>query len=243
MPRRDPVQATLVVYEQCGNLSMSKHHLSISENGVGMYEPTDVVTTEAEVRQILGEGYASQVQKVIDHIDDHCRKWIERSPFIVVASFDRLGMMDVSPKGDAAGFVRYLDPQSLAIPDRPGNRRGDTFFNILQMPRIGVLFIVPKRKEVLRVSGSAQIVRDRDLLNSMASKGRVPALAVLLQVEEAMFHCGKSITRSGLWEPSAWGSVEGLPTYAQALIDHAKPPYTVDEMATRLAAHDKEFLY
>ena len=208
-----------------------------------MYEATHVIASEAEIRQILGEVFPSQVNKVIDHIDAHCRAWIERSPFIVVSSADQEGRIDVSPKGDPPGFVKVLDETTLAIPDRPGNRRGDGFLNILQNPRIGVMFVVPKRGEVLRIGGTAQIVRDPDLLLQMAVNRRVPTLAILLHVEEAMFHCGKSMIRSGMWRPETWGPIEGLPSYAQALIDHGHPPHSLEEMEERVALNETERLY
>ena len=150
--------------------------------------------------------------------------------------------IDVSPKGDPPGFVKVLDETTLAIPARPGNRCGDGFLNILQNPRIGVMFVVPKRGEVLRVGGTAQIVRDPDLLSQMAVRGRVPTLAILLQVEEAI-HCGKSMIRSGMWRPETWGPIEGLPSYVQALIDHSHPPHSLEEMEERVARNETERLY
>lgn len=184
------------------------------------YLPEQVVTSVDEVATILGEQFDSQVHKVIDHIDEHCRAWIERSPFVVVSSASATGAMDVSPKGDPAGFVRVLDPKTLAVPDRPGNHRGDTFRNVLENPHVGLMFIVPRRREVVRVSGTALIVKDEPLLRSMAVRDKVPCLALLVRVEEAMFHCGKSMIRSHMWEPELWGPIEGLPTYGRALVDH-----------------------
>lgn len=208
-----------------------------------MYEPKDVVTSATEIRELLGDCYPSQVNKVIDHIDDHCREWIARSPFIVLASTDARGRVDVSPKGDPAGFVKVLDRHTLAIPDRPGNRRADTFFNVLENPHIGVMFVVPKRREVVRVSGTAIITRDGDLLEMLAVNAKAPALALVVRVEEAMFHCGKSMIRSGLWQPEAWGPIEGLPSYAEALIDHGKLAYSLAEMQDRITNNEREHLY
>jgi PPOX class probable FMN-dependent enzyme len=208
-----------------------------------MYEPKNIISSAEEIRQILGEVFPSQVNKVIDHIDVHCRTWIERSPFIVVSSMDQHGRVDVSPKGDPPGFVNVLDEKTLAIPERPGNRRGDTFFNVLQNPRIGIMFVVPKRGEVLRVGGTAKIVRDPDFLSQMAVNARVPELALVVRVEEAMFHCGKSMIRSGMWKPERWGSIEDLPSYAQALLDHGNPPHTLEELEERVIRNEKERLY
>jgi hypothetical protein len=101
----------------------------------------------AELKSILGPDFPSQVAKVIDHIDDHCRAWIERTPFVVIASVGANGMMDISPKGDPAGFVQVLDPKTLAVPDRLGNHRGDTFLNVLENPNVALMFVIPKRRE------------------------------------------------------------------------------------------------
>ena len=151
--------------------------------------------------------------------------------------------MDVSPKGDPAGFVRVPDPETLAVPDRPGNRRGDTLRNVLENPRVGVMFIVPKRREVVRVSGTAQIIKDELLLTSMAVGDKVPALALLIRVEEAMFHCGKSMIRSHMWEPELWGPIEGLPTYGRALVDHGALQTSVADMEWMTDANEQYRLY
>lgn len=140
------------------------------------YEPQDIVVRPDEIRAVLGEVTTNQIVKVIDHIDKHIRTWIERSPFVVIASANASGVMDVSPKGDPAGFVMVLDEKTLAIPDRLGNRRGDTFLNILENPQVALMFVVPKRGEVVRVSGKAMIVRDIQLREAMAVNGKLPDL-------------------------------------------------------------------
>lgn len=208
-----------------------------------MYEARDVVRSAAELRAVLGEIAPSQVDKVIAHLDDHCRAWIARSPFVAIASADAGGRLDVSPRGDPPGFVRVLDAHTLAVPDRPGNHRGDTFANVLENPRVGLLFAVPRRREVLRVGGSAQIVRDPDLLATLAVGDRRPKLALVVRVDEAMFHGGKAMIRAGLWQPERWPSVFGLPSYAQALMDHAAPPHTREEMEDWIARDDGDRLY
>src|SRR4051812_46778101 len=146
------------------------------------YVPQQVITTAEEVAAVLGEQFESQVGKVIDHIDEHVGAWIRRSPFVVISSASASGAMDVSPKGDPAGFVRILDPKTLAIPDRPGNHRGDTFRNVIENPRVGLMFVVPMRREVVRVSGTALVVRDEELLRSMAVEDKVPTLALVIRV-------------------------------------------------------------
>lgn len=195
-----------------------------------MYEPSEVVTSEAEIREVIPGTIERQVRKVIDHIDEFVRIWIERSPFMTMATYSSSGAVDVSPKGDPPGFVKVLDSKTLAIPDRPGNHRFDSFLNILETGRIGLMFLVPNRLEVVRVSGSAQVVRDLDLRESMAVDGKVPDFAIVVNVEEAFYHCGKAVIRSALWQPEKAASVDGLPTYGRALKAHGALETPLEEI-------------
>jgi PPOX class probable FMN-dependent enzyme len=207
------------------------------------YEPKDIVTSAEDIRSILGEVSVNQTVKVIDYIDEHFTAWIARCPLVVIASANAGGVMDVSPKGDPAGFVRVLDSKTLAIPDRLGNRRADTFSNILENPQIALLFIVPKRNEVVRVSGTAQVVKDRELREEMAVQGKVPDLAMIVRVDEAMFHCGKAMLRSHMWQPEKWRSIDGLPSYAQAVKDQGRPPEKLEELEERFRRNEAERMY
>ncbi|WP_271618147.1 MSMEG_1061 family FMN-dependent PPOX-type flavoprotein [Bradyrhizobium sp. CCBAU 51745] len=207
-----------------------------------MYQPKIQITNAAEVRAILGAPLGNQARKVIDHIDGHCRSWIARTPFIVISSINGAGAMDVSPKGDLPGFVKVVDPRTLAIPDRPGNHRADTLLNVIENPSVGIIFMVPRRREVVRVNGTALIVRDPDLLDELAVNEKAPEFAIVVRVREAFFHCGKSVIRSGLWEPERWGPVDGLPTYAQAIKDHANSIDAVETIQARIDRND-ELLY
>jgi PPOX class probable FMN-dependent enzyme len=208
-----------------------------------MYQPKVPITSAAEVKAILGPDLPSQIAKVTDHIDAHCEAWIERCPFIVISSINAAGAMDASPKGDPPGFIKVLDKHTLAILDRIGNHRGDTFFNVLENPSVGIIFIVPKRREVVRVSGTALPARDPDLLARMAVNGKLPDLAMIVRVKEAFFHCGKSMIRSGMWEPGRWGSIDGLPTYAQALKDHGAMPDPLEDLQALVDYNEEKRLY
>lgn len=179
-----------------------------------------VVETEAELRHATGPPFQPSVDKVIDHIDQICAAYIARSSFMVIASGDGAGGLDVSPKGDPAGFVRVLDRKHLAIPDRPGNRHFGTFKNILRHPRLALLFLIRGHGETLRVHGEARIVRDPALRATMAVGGRAPALATVLYVERAMIHCPKCVIRSGLWSGDATDAA-GLPGIGEAMAVHA----------------------
>ena len=166
--------------------------------------PTDarfgeVVATESELRKLVGPANRWFTSKILTRLDRRCQNFIAASPFVVVGSTDPVGMVDLSPKGDRAGFVRCLDDATLAIPDRRGNRRVDTFHNVLQNPGVGLIFLIPGQRETLRVAGRALIVRDQAIRQAMMDNGRMPDLAMVVIVERAFFHCGKCITRSNLW--------------------------------------------
>lgn len=208
-----------------------------------MYEAKEIVGSREELQSILGPAFPTQTAKIIDHIDPHCRAWIERATFVAIGSGDCRGQMDVSPKGDPAGFVKVLDRKTIAVPDRIGNHRGDTFMNVLENPRIGMMFVVPRRKEVVRVNGSAQVVMDEELLDLTEVNGHRPDLVLLVRVEEAFFHCGKSMIRSRMWQPETWGSIDGLPSYAQALKDHGELSDPVEDLEKRMAYNETDRLY
>ncbi len=204
---------------------------------------TDEVTTQDQIRSVIPVQFQNQTDKILDHVDDYIRLWIERSPFVTIATHDAEGRVDVAPKGDPAGFVKVLDPKTLAVPDRPGNHRFDTFSNILATGRIGLMFMVPNRNEVVRVNGSARIFRDMALRQSMAIADRVPDFAIVVQVEEAFYHCGKAVLRSKLWQPEAAASVEGLPSYGAAIKRHANLPNPVEEVDTWMRSNEARRMY
>jgi uncharacterized protein len=203
----------------------------------------DVITSERQLRTVLGAPLPHALSKEISQLDEHCRAFIGRSPFVLVSSCDAAGQMDISPKGDPAGFVHVIDDRTLAIPDRPGNRRGDTFCNVLQRPRVGLLFLVPGKAETLRVCGQAIIVRDSDLRKQMAVNGKVPELALVIAVEQIFFHCAKCVLRSRLWRNDQWPELTGLPSHANCLVDHAKLQVSVEEVEALLDASNRTQLY
>jgi uncharacterized protein len=189
----------------------------------------EVLETEAEIEAAIGKPSPRVLAKVVTTLDDICRGFIARSPFVVVASSDGKGRADVSPKGDPAGFVHVLDDKTIAIPERPGNRRADTFRNVLQNPQVGLIFLVPGKAETLRVSGTARIARDAWLRERMTVSDRVPALALVVTVEEAFVHCTKCMVRSRMWKPETW-EANGLASIAEAMVAHGRLSLSVAEM-------------
>jgi hypothetical protein len=204
----------------------------------------DVVGSLEELRALMGEPSEIALRKDIGRLDEHCRAFIARAPFVLVATSDTAGRCDVSPKGDAPGFALVVDDRHLLIPDRPGNKRFDGMRNLLENPGIGLLFLVPGSEETLRVNGRARIVRDPEWLARLAAQGKTPQLAIAVEVQEAFLHCAKCVKRSGLWDPARWPDREGLASPAQMFRDHARLGHvTVEELDRRLQEGYRKNLY
>jgi PPOX class probable FMN-dependent enzyme len=203
----------------------------------GCPEFLEILTTDEQIDDVLGKPSALVLAKVIDTLDDICLAFIARSPFLAIASYDSAGRVDVSPKGDPPGFVHVLDRRTIAIPERPGNRRADTFRNVVQNPKVGLIFIIPGKGETLRVSGNARIVRDDWLRKQLAVGDRVPELALVVTVEEAFAHCTKCMVRSRMWRPDTWNA-DGLASIGEAMVVHGRLDISVAEM--RAMAEDDE---
>lgn len=189
----------------------------------------NVVTSLAQLRSIVGEPSERAVKKDIARLDDHCRAFLARSPFLLLGTSGRSGTADVSPKGDQPGFVLVLDDHTLAIPDRPGNRRLDSLTNILENPHVGLLFLIPGLDETLRVNGTATVVRDDDLLDRLAVDGKRPTVAVVVSIQECYLHCAKAFLRSDLWNPATHLDRSQFPSLARILRDQVRPPEMTDQ--------------
>jgi len=163
-----------------------------------------VIRTEAELREVIPEPNAVIQQKIFDYVDEFAGAFIRKAPLLLLATVGSDGGLDVSPKGDAAGFVQVEDEKTLVIPDRPGNKLTYGFRNILANPAIGLIFVVPGVMETLRINGRAEITRDPVLLEQLSARHKPAVLATRVRVEESFFHCGKAFVRSSLWKPSSW---------------------------------------
>ena len=184
----------------------------------------NVLTTEAELRAVVTGGPSERaVRKDRRGLDDQSRAFIALSPFLLLATSSVDGTCDVSPKGDAPGFVHVLDDARLVIPERNGNKRFDGLKNLLTNRHLGLLFLVPGCDYTLRVNGRAWITRDPGLLESMAVESVIPKLAVGVEVQEAFFHCVKSFRRSTLWHSATWPGADALPSYACTVFNQIKP--------------------
>lgn len=163
-----------------------------------------LVRSEAEVEALIGKPTEIAKVKIFDHVDEYAAAFIARSPLAMLATSDPQGRLEVSPKGDAPGFVTLDGPKTLLLPERPGNRLAFGFRNILRNPHVALLFVVPNTTETLRVSGSAELTRDPELLDFLAARGKPALLVTRITVEECFFHCGKAFLRSELWHPETW---------------------------------------
>jgi PPOX class probable FMN-dependent enzyme len=204
----------------------------------------DVLTSEDELRAIVGRPSELAVRKEIAYLDAHCRAFIARSPFVLIATAGASGRVDVSPKGDPPGFVQVLDDHRLVIPDRPGNRRLDGMRNLLENPHVGLLFLIPGLDETLRVNGRAWIIRDEEVLARCTVMGKRPTLALGVYAEECFIHCAKAFKRAQLWQPTRWPDRSGLASPAEMLLDHARPQdMTLSQVERRLQESYEKNLY
>ena len=200
------------------------------------------ISTEAELRELLGEPMERALKKERTQLHEMDRKWLAASPFILIATSDTEGNCDVSPKGDPAGFVRILDDTRIAIPERPGNRRADGYTNILRNPHIGLIFFVPGRGETLRINGRARLVKDAPYFDDMVVKGHRPILAIEVDIEQIFFHCAKAFLRSQLWKPETW-EPDQLPHHA-AIVKAVQPTQeTLEQLVEYYGPSYAEKLY
>jgi PPOX class probable FMN-dependent enzyme len=176
--------------------------------------PMTEVSSAAELRELVGEPSAHAAHKTRDRLQELDRRWLARSPFCLIATADTRGRCDVSPKGDPPGFTHVLDDTTLAIPDRPGNKRLDGMLNILGNPHIGLNYLLPGRGDTLRINGRARLLRDAPFFDELVVKGNRPRLALLVEIEEVFYHCSKAFLRSELWKPETW-EPDALPSRAR----------------------------
>lgn len=195
--------------------------------------PPNMVSTIAELEAIYGEPLAQSLVKEIDYISGHYRAFIEKSPFVVLASVAEEGL-DCSPRGDPAGFVRVVDAKTVMIPDRRGNNRIDTLRNLVRDPRVSLLFLVPGVGETLRINGRAAISVDPDLCASFDMNGKTPRSVIVVTAERVYFQCQKALARSRLWDPEARIERKELPSAGDILQGLSKNDFDGD-------AYDKNY--
>jgi uncharacterized protein len=187
------------------------------------------INSEAELRELLGQPGARSVSKERTRLVEMDRRWLAASPFCLLATAGADGSCDVSPKGDPPGFTLVLDDTTIAIPDRPGNKRVDGMRNVLANPHVGLLYVVPGRGETLRVNGRARLLRDAPFFDALTVQGHRPDLALLVEIEQVFFHCAKSFLRSALWRPETWRP-DALPSHATIVQSVQQTTETLDDL-------------
>jgi PPOX class probable FMN-dependent enzyme len=204
---------------------------------------THPITTIDELREIVAHPREAALRKQIDALDEHCRDFIARSPFLFMATSNAAGDCDVSPKGDAPGFVRVLDDHTIVIPDRRGNQRLDSMRNIIENPHVGLLFLIPGVEWTLRVNGRATIVGDDDIRASLAAQGVTPELAIAVEVQEAFLHCPKCMLRAKLWDDATRLPRDEQPSFAAILKAQTKYDEVPVEAIEKALEADEKKLY
>ena len=178
------------------------------------------ITTIEELRALMAPPREAAVRKQSSALDEHCRDFIARSPFVFIATSNAAGDCDVSPKGHAPGFVRVLDKKTIVIPDRRGNNRLDSLQNIVRNPAVGLLFLVPGKHETFRVNGEAVLTRDPALIARFEMQGKLPRTVVVVRVKEAYIHCSRALLRADLWNPEKFTGAATVPSMGTMLAKH-----------------------
>lgn len=200
------------------------------------------VTSEAELREIVGHPSERVRDKARSRLGDTHRAWLAGSPFCLIATAAADGSCDVSPKGDPPGFVKVLDDTTVVVPERKGNRRVDGFLNLLSNPWVGMLSVVPGRGDTLRINGRGRLVREAPFFDDLVVAGHRPLLALVVDVEEAFFHCSKAFLRSQLWDTETWRP-DTLPSRAEIARTLERPGDSLAELERYYGASYADKLY
>ncbi|WBB65362.1 pyridoxamine 5'-phosphate oxidase family protein [Micromonospora sp. WMMD812] len=187
------------------------------------------ITSAEELRELLGTPHARAANKERTRLHERDREWLAASPFCLVATAGADGSCDVSPKGDPPGFALVLDERTIAVPERPGNRRADGYRNILENPHVGLIFMIPGRTDTLRINGRARLVRDAPWFDDLVVKGHRPVLAVVVEIEQIFYHCAKAFLRSELWRPETW-QPDALPSRARLIKEVEAPAESLADL-------------
>jgi uncharacterized protein len=201
------------------------------------------VADPAKLREIVGGVMPQAATKERATLHQRDREWLAASPYCVIATADADGNCDASPKGDPAGsLVHVIDDGTVAIPERPGNHRVDGYHNVLANPHVGLLSLIPGRRETLRINGRARVVADAPFFDDMIVKGHKPILALVVEIDTIYFHCGKSAMRSGIWKPETWAP-DALPQHAQLVKETQVVDATLEELIDKYGPKYEAGLY
>ena len=201
--------------------------------------PDGYIDSLEDLRRLYAQPGERAVRKQLPVLDRHCRRFIELSPFVVIAS-GAGGKLDASPRGGAPGFVRVVDEVTLWIPDSPGNNRLDSLANIIATGRVGLLFLIPGVDETLRLNGSARVSADAEKVRQLATEKRTPKVIIEVTAAEVFLHCAKALMRSRLWAPEARNDRSVLPTMGEMLADHTGVGGTPESQEQMTARYERD---
>jgi PPOX class probable FMN-dependent enzyme len=213
-----------------------------------MTKPVNTLTIDTieRLEAINGKASPATQMKILNALEAHSKDFIERSPFLIISS-GKADSLDASPRGDKPGFVSVLDATTLLIPERPGNRIADTLTNILEQPGVGLLLLIPGMNETLRINGNAYITDHAPYLEQVAHNGKVPKLAIVVDIHQVYFHCAKAFIRSGLWDQETFMTRSDMPTLGKMILEQIRGDgVTTEEIAlvdASLAQDTKDNLY
>ena len=205
--------------------------------------PADTIDNEGALRGHYRTPGEVAAKKVLSRLDKHCRQFISLSPFLCIASAGADGSADVSPRGDAPGFVGVPDDRTVVIPDRPGNNRLDTLANVVENPHVGLIFFIPGFNDILRINGRGRIVDDPALLEAHAVNGKLPATALVVAVDETFLHCPKALMRANLWSEEAKVPRDAMPTAGRIYKDQIALAESAEELEAGFVAKRAQGLY
>lgn len=200
------------------------------------------VSTIEELRAVVGQAQPDILNKHTAWLTPSIRAFIAAAPFFALASSDAQGNCDVTPRGDAKSVIQVIDDETIVIPDRLGNKRVDTFRNILENPHVGLLFFIPGVEEALRINGRATITVDPEILAMMALQGKAPNLGIVVEIDEVFVHCARAMLRARLWKPETWPDDDTIPTLAQIWNEQKNLP-PPDESAGKRQEAYRQVLY
>ena len=209
--------------------------------GIDQFE--NRVTSYEELESMIGSPSELVIRKQLAELDKHMQDFIAEAPFALLATYGSDGRCDVSPRGDRPAVAKVLDPKTVLLADRPGNRRADSLQNIIATGRVALLFMIPGLGETLRVNGSGCVIRDEPVLKTMTVNGKEPTLGIVTEVEEAYLQCAKALIRSKLWEPAEPLKTPGLSCFAQILIDQTDADETVESLDEQIQQSYAKRLY
>jgi len=201
------------------------------------------VTSTEQLESLIGTPSELVIRKQLSQLDRHMQAFIAEAPFALLGTYGRDGQCDVSPRGDRPSVATVIDPKTLVLAERPGNRRADSLQNIIETDRVGLLFVIPGLGETLRVNGSACVIQDEEVLATLAVQGKQPVIGIAVEVEECYLQCAKALIRSKLWEPPAPLRTPSLSCFAEILIDQTHVDETVESLDEQIQQSYSERLY